>query len=313
MTPFLNLRKIQKDVKTIPQKGEFLMSWDEEKSRERVKNNDVPPKDIEVIEPEKLPNLDALKTNQMAMVEMATLFVDICHFTKRTEDQQKKSIFRILNTFHQEINAIAKEQNVPGVKVAIQGDRDHIVFCSQKEGKKAVINAAVNASISMLTSVEKVINPFFSDYDPIKISIGIDYGTIAACKLGYRGEREPILIGNSTNHASKLEDAAGEQEIIASETVYETIENEKIKKAFVPKYANGKMCYSLQNKTWDDFEEKEKAYVLADKAAIAAALDQGLPIGRDNEGRYIVGVENGKDFQGKRVHIPKPSRVWSEK
>ncbi len=287
------------------------MIWDEEKSRDRVKNNDVPPKDIEVIEPEKLPNLDALKTNQMATVETATLFVDICHFTKRTEEQQKKSIFRILNTFHQEMNALAKEQKVPGFKVAIQGDRDHIVFCAPKEGKKTVINSAVEAAISMLTSVEIVINPFFSDYDPIKIAIGIDYGTIAACKLGYRGEREPILIGNSTNNASKLEDAAGEQEIIVSETVYETIENEKIKKAFVPKYANGKMCYSLQDKTWDDFEEKQKGYALADKAAIAAALDQGLSVGRDDEGQYVVGVKNGESFQGKRVYTPKPSRVWA--
>lgn len=290
------------------------MSWDEEKSKERVKNNDVPPRDIEVIEPEKLPNLEALKTNQMAMVETATLFVDICHFTKRTEEQQKKSIFRILNTFHQEMTAIAKEQKVPGFKVAIQGDRDHIVFCcAPKEGKKAVINSAVEAAISMLTSVEKIINPFFSDYDPIKIAIGIDHGTIAACKLGYRGEREPILIGNSTNNASKLEDAAGEQEIIISETVYETIENEKIKRAFVPKYVNGKMCYSLQNKTWDDFEEKQKGYALADTAAIAAALDQGLSVGRNDEGQYVVGVENGESFQGKRVYTPKPSRVWASK
>jgi len=286
------------------------MGWDEEKSKERVKNNDVPPKDIEVIEPEKLPNLEALKTNQMAMVDTATLFVDICHFTKRTEEQQKKSIFRILNTFHQEINAIAKEQKVPGFKVAIQGDRDHIVFCwAPKEEKKAVINSAVEAAISMLTSVEKIINPFFTDYDPIKIAIGIDYGTIAACKLGYRGEREPILIGNSTNNASKLEDAAGEQEIIVSETVYEAIENEKIKKAFMPKYANGKICYSLRSKTWDDFEEK--GFALADKVAIAAALDQGLSVGRNDEGQYVVGVENRESFQGKRVYTPKPSKVWA--
>lgn len=247
------------------------------------------------------------------MVETATLFVDICHFTKRTEEQQKKSIFRILNTFHQEMNAIAKEQKVPGFKVAIQGDRDHIVFCAPKEGKKAVVNSAVEAAVSMLTSAEKVINPFFSDYDPIKIAIGIDYGTIAACKLGYRGEREPILIGNSTNNASKLEDAAGEQEILISDTVYESIENEKIKKAFMSRYVNGKMCYSLQNKTWNDFDEKQKGCVLADKAAIAAALDQGLSVGRDNEGQYVVGVKNGEDFQGKRVYTPKPSRVWSGK
>lgn len=287
------------------------MVFDVEKSKERVKKNDVPAKDIEVVEAEKLPNLEALKTNQMAMVEVATLFVDICHFTKRTEEQQKKSIFRILNTFHQEMSAIAKEQEVAGVKVAIQGDRDHIVFCFPKEGKKTVINSAVEAAISMLTSVDKVINPFFSDYDPIKISIGIDYGTIAACKLGYRGEREPILIGKNTNNASKLEDAAGEQEVIISKTVYDEIENQKIKNTFTPRFVNNEICYSLKDKTWDDFEEDKKAYALGDKAAIAAALDQGLPVGRDNEGRYIVGVQNGESFQGKTVHVPKPSRVWS--
>ena len=79
----------------------------------------------------------------------------------------------------------------------------------------------------------------------------------------------------------------------------------------MPKYVNGKVCYSLQNKTWDDFEEKQKGYGLADKAAIAAALDQGLSVGRNDEGQYFVGVENGESFQGKRVYTPKPSRVWA--
>lgn len=286
------------------------MGWDLEKSKERVKKNDKAPKEIEVVEAEKLPNLEALKTNQMSMVEVASLFVDICHFTKRTEEQQKKSIFRILNIFHQEMAAIAKENTIPGVKVAIQGDRDHIVFCSPKDGEKAVINSAVETAISMLTCVEKVINPFFADYEPIKIAIGIDYGLIAACRLGYHGEREPVLIGNSTNNASKLEDAASEQEILVSEKVFESIENEKIKNAFTPRYLNEKLCYSLKSKTWEDFEEKT---VLADKAAIAAALDNGLPVGRDDEGKYIVGVKNGEAFQGKQVYTPKPSRTWSDK
>lgn len=288
------------------------MNWDIERSRERVRTHDVPRKDIEVIEAEDLPNLDGLKMNQMAMVEVASLFVDICSFTRRTQEQKKKSIFRILNTFHREMAAIAREQEVPGVKIAIQGDRDHIVFCSPNEGKKAVINSAVEAAISMLTSAEKVINSFFSDYEPIKISIGIDYGTVAACKLGYRGEREPILIGNSTNHASKLEDAAGEQEMIVSDVVYESVENQKIRETFTTTFVNGKRCYSLKDKTWEDFEEKG-GRALADKAAVAAALDKGLQVGRDSEGRYIMGIQNGEDFQGKRIYVPKPSRTWSEK
>jgi len=73
---------------------------------------------------------------------------------------------------------------------------------------------------------------------------------------------------------------------------------------------NEKLCYSLKNKTWEDFEERT---VLADKAAIAAALDKGLSLGRDDEGRYIVGVQNGENFQGKQVYVPKPSRTWSDK
>ena len=283
---------------------------DIEKSRERVKSRDVPPSEIEIVEEENLPNLDNLKTNQMAMVDMATLFVDICDFTGRTETQQKKSIFRILNAVHQEMISIAKEQNVKGVKIAIQGDRNHVVFCAPQEGKRAMINAAVEAAISMVTCVEKVINPVFQNYDLIQISIGIDYGTVAACKLGFRGEREPILIGNSTNFASKLEDAGGEQEILISKTVYEDILNERIKNAFAVKFVNGRESYSLKGKTWDDFQEESES-VLTGAPAVIAALDQGLEVGRDNEGRYTVGIEDGETFQGKRVYVPKPSRAWS--
>jgi len=287
------------------------MNWDIERSKERVRNRDVLPEGIEVIEPSKLPDLESLKTNQMANVEAANLFVDICGFTERTEKQRNKSIFRILNIFHSEMVSIAQEQDFKGIKVAIQGDRDHIVFCYPQLPKKDVITAAVECGISMITCIKKVINPHFSNYDNIAISIGIDYGMISAANLGLRGQREPVLIGSCTNFASKLEDEAGDNEILISKIIYDNITRDEIKQKFNIKYVRNKECYSAIDVTWDDFEEETIDFLkLLGIHEIARAMDRGERVGHTKTGKFYLGVQNGKVVQQERINVAKPVRSW---
>jgi class 3 adenylate cyclase len=289
------------------------MSWNINQSKDRVKKRDVSPEKIEIIEPSKLPDLQSLKINQMANVDAVNLFVDICGFTERTEKQRNKSIFRILNIFHSEMVSIAQEQKFRGMKVAIQGDRDHIVFCYPKSPKTQIITSAVECGISMLTCVKKVINPYFSNYDDISISIGIDYGMISAANLGLRGQREPVLIGNCTNFASKLEDEARENEVIVSECIYSNINRDDIKEKFRNKFVRNKLCYSAIDVTWDDFEEEdEKMNTLASLGifGIARAMDRGEKVGHTKTGKFYLGSENGKTILGERVNIAKPTRSW---
>lgn len=289
------------------------MTLNIDQSKERVKKRDVLPENIEIIEPNKLPNLQSLKTNQMANIEAANLFVDICGFTERTEKQRNKSIFRILNIFHSEMVSIAQEQDLKGVKVAIQGDRDHIVFCYPQSSQKDVVTAAVECGISMITCIKKVINPHFSNYDDIAIAIGIDYGMISAANLGLRGQREPVLIGNCTNFASKLEDEAGDNEIIISESVYNSINNDDIKQKFNIKFVKNKQCYSVVNITWDDFEEENENMESIKSLGIyelAKEMDKGERIGHTKNGKFYVGHKDGEFVQQKRINIAKPVRSW---
>lgn len=289
------------------------MNWDIERSKERVRNRDVLPDNIEVIEPAQLPDLDSLKTNQMANVEAANLFVDICGFTERTEKQKNKSIFRILNIFHSDMVSIAQEQDLKGIKVAIQGDRDHIVFCYPQSPKKDVITSAVECGISMITCVKKVINPHFSSYDDIAIAIGIDYGMISAANLGLRGQREPVLIGNCTNFASKLEDEAGNDEIIISQIIYDHISRDEIKQKFNIKYVREKQCYSAIDITWDDFEEENEGSTSLRALGmfeLAKAMNRGETVGHTKSGKFYLGVQNGKVVQRERINVAKPVRSW---
>ena len=289
------------------------MNWDTERSNERINKRDVLPDNIEIIEPSQLPDLNSLKTNQMANIEAANLFVDICGFTERTEKQRNKSIFRTLNIFHSEMVSIAQEQDLKGIKVAIQGDRDHIAFCYPQSPKKDVITSAVECAISMITSVKEVINPHFSNYDDIAISIGIDYGMISAANLGLKGQREPVLIGNCTNFASKLEDEAGNNEIIISQIIYDNISRDDIKEKFNVKYVRNKQCYSAIDITWDDFEEEKEESTSLKALGIyelAKAMDMGEKIGHTKSGKFYLGVENGKRIQGERLNVAKPVRSW---
>jgi len=289
------------------------MNWDSERSKERVNKRDVLPDNIEIIEPSQLPDLNSLKTNQMANVEATNLFVDICGFTERTEKQRNKSIFRILNIFHSEMVSIAQEQDLKGIKVAIQGDRDHIVFCYPQSPKKDVITSVVECGVSMITSVKKVINPHFSNYDDIAISIGIDYGMISAANIGLKGQREPVLIGNCTNFASKFEDEARNNEIIISQIIYDNISRDDIKEKFTIKYVRNKQCYSAIDITWDDFEkEKEESSSLKALGIyeLAKAMDKGEKIGHTKSGKFYLGVENGQRIQGERINVSKPVRSW---
>jgi hypothetical protein len=211
--------------------------------------------------------------------------------------------------------SIAQEQKLKGLKVAIQGDRDHIVFCYPKSPKKDVITTSVECGISMITCVKKVINPHFANYDDISLSIGIDYGMISAANLGLRGQREPVLIGNCTNFASKLEDEAGEDEIIISETTYSNLDRKDIKEKFNIKFIRNKLCYSATDLTWDDFDdENEKMNSLASLGIfkIASAMDRGEKVGHTKTGKFFLGSENGKRILGERVNVAKSTRSWGK-
>jgi hypothetical protein len=156
-------------------------------------------------------------------------------------------------------------------------------------------------------------NPHFSNYDDIAISIGIDYGMISAANIGLRGQREPVLIGNCTNFASKLEDEAGNNEILISQIVYDHISRDDIKEKFSVKYVRQKQCYSAIDITWDDFEEEKEESTSLKALGIyelANAMDKGDKVGHSKNGKFYLGVENGQLVQKERINVSKPVRSW---
>lgn len=94
-------------------------------------------------------------------------------------------------------------QHEGGTIEAYDGDRVMGIFLgSTKEA------AAVTAAAKLQAAVRDVINPTFASVYPshheLRYTVGIDCGSVLACKAGVRGESELVWVGAAANLAAKL-------------------------------------------------------------------------------------------------------------
>jgi len=157
--------------------------------------------------------------------EITIMFADIRGFTRRTETMPPEQIVTLLDLFMPEMLHIIMERH-KGMVDKLLGDGIMALYGHPYKTGSSTLQALLSAvdmqqaSSAMATVLELM------DLEPIEIGVGINTGEVLICEVGGEKYREQTVIGAPVNFAAKMEDIAGEGEIIMPESALKLVESE---------------------------------------------------------------------------------------
>jgi len=151
-------------------------------------------------------------------IEATVIFIDICGFTKISENAKADTVVTLINSYFDEmVKEIMQHQ---GYIDKFIGDAIMAVFKGEYHLDRAIDAAlAVCEKINNLPALEGNL-----DYKP-KVSIGIKSGEMISGNIGSVSLKrlDYTVIGDTVNTAARLQDAAKENQIIISENCYQQV------------------------------------------------------------------------------------------
>lgn len=169
--------------------------------------------DIEYSDINRLLNFQYLSKTKCKRITGIPFFADVRGFTglfnedDSNLEEMANATTRILTKMYETIN----KSN--GVHVQFQGDREMAIFHNYSNYSCEI--DAVLAGLKLIDAID--------DFS-VSVGIGESLGTIFATKIGARGEKDNILLGETVSVADKNEDdKAGKNELIISNEIYNRI------------------------------------------------------------------------------------------
>jgi len=178
------------------------------------------------------------------IIEGTVMFIDICGFTKISENAEADIVVKLMNTyFDQMVKEIIHHE---GYIDKFIGDAIMSVFRGDYHLDRAIDAAlAVCSKINNLPLLEGA-----NDYRP-KVSIGIKSGEMISGNIGSASLKrlDYTVIGDTVNTAARLQDAARENQIIISEDCYnqvkESFKCEKVGSTILKNKSNPMIIYQV--------------------------------------------------------------------
>ncbi len=161
-----------------------------------------------------------LRSNVFSKIDMAILYVDLVGSTTMTLELPEEKIAIIISSFAQEMAYVVKQYG--GFILKFVGDAI-IAFFIGKQNSIQTADNVVECSKSMITAIEKGINPILNQYDypDLRVKIGIDFGEALVVRYGSDEKRAPVdLIGPVMNIAAKIQSHAKPNQILIGVDVY---------------------------------------------------------------------------------------------
>ncbi|MEX0861585.1 adenylate/guanylate cyclase domain-containing protein [Nitrosopumilus sp.] len=164
-----------------------------------------------------------LRKNVFSKLDMAVLYVDLVGSTTMTLEMPEEKIAIIVSSFSQEMAAVIRQHQ--GYVLKFVGDAVIGYFIGENNSLLAADNA-VDCAKSMLTVIQKGINPILNQYDypDLMVKIGVDYGQNIVVRYGADIENSHVdLMGPAMNIASKIQNMAKPNQILIGNDVYQRI------------------------------------------------------------------------------------------
>ncbi len=187
------------------------VKWSPETSAGRLKDDKLkfPLKDIAYSDADVPIDLDSLGITNNKRVKAVSLFADVDGFTRyvasANTDEQKQSALRVFHAVRKEMAAVIK-QDFEGLRVQYQGDRVQALFHLPKDDPSAMAAKAVNAAAGLQSSMQYSLKECLPELSTLQLAIGIDFGVTLVSRLGIRGQRDRICLGNPVQSAAYTQD-----------------------------------------------------------------------------------------------------------
>ncbi len=164
-----------------------------------------------------------LRKNVFSKLDMTVLYVDLVGSTTMTLEMPVERITIIVSSFSQEMAAVIREHY--GYVLKFVGDAVIGYFVSKKDGLDAADNA-VQCAKSMITIIQKGINPILNQYDypDLMVKIGVDFGQNIVVRYGADVKHSHVdLMGPAMNIAAKIQHMAKPNQILIGTDVFQRI------------------------------------------------------------------------------------------
>ena len=265
----------------------YGVGWDREASRKRIDadKEQFPLEDISYSGADKLIDIDELTIRNNKRVLAASVFGDTTGFTAyisaSASDEQKKERLREFHAIRKEMAEVVRK-DFNGIRVQFQGDRVQGLVHLPKDDDAGISTEAVDIAVGLQSSMEKSLKDCLPAIkNNIFLAAGVDQGTTLVTKLGTRGHRDRICLGEPVEGAAASEERCEDKEIGVSKVVYDELPD-RLKNHF--SYNTARQCYVAVGLTADKVEQAEKAsslyeggggvYVTSGVAGLAVSTEE---------------------------------------
>jgi class 3 adenylate cyclase len=164
-----------------------------------------------------------LRDHVFKKINIVALYVDLVGSTTMTLELPAEKLATIISSFSQEMASVIRQHN--GFVLKFVGDAV-IGYFNAEDNALLVSDNAVNCAKSMITVIEKGINPILNQYDypDLMVKIGVDYGQSIVVRYGANETTSHVdLMGPVMNIASKIQGMAKPNQILIGQDVYQRI------------------------------------------------------------------------------------------
>lgn len=161
-----------------------------------------------------------LRKHVLSKIDMVVLYVDLVGSTTMTLEMPAEKIAIIISSFSQEMAAVIRQHH--GYVLKFVGDAVIGYFVRDENGLLAADNA-VDCAKSMISIIQKGINPILNQYDypDLMVKIGVDFGQNIVVRYGSDIRNSHVdLMGPAMNIAAKIQNMAKPNQILIGNDVY---------------------------------------------------------------------------------------------
>ncbi len=173
-----------------------------------------------------------LRKNVFSKLEMVVLYVDLVGSTTMTLEMPAEKIAIIISSFAQEMASVIRQYH--GYVLKFVGDAVIGYFVSDEDYiyEVGAADDAVDCAKSMITVIQKGINPILNQYDypDLMVKIGVDFGQNIVVRYGADVKHSHVdLMGPAMNIAAKIQNTAKPNQILIGSDVFQRIHPESQK------------------------------------------------------------------------------------
>ena len=243
-------------------------------------------------------DLDTLSIYNNKRVLAASIFADVSGFTAYIDsaksEQDKKAALRVFHAIRKELARVIKG-DFNGLRIQYQGDRIQGLFHLPQDNKEAIATKVTEAAVGLQSSMEYTLKRCLPEVGELRLAIGIDLDTTLVSKLGARGQRDRICVGEPVERAALYEERCKGGQIGVSRSIYDILPTH-LRDFFV--YNATAQCYSATDLT----EQK------VERAVSASLYRSGAPVYIQTS---IAGVHiSSQESPTARKHVP--AKPYSE-